>query len=130
MPVRTSDPDRSASPSPEHRASTTGTTGRRRGHQAETPTVVRRRGAGTTWAALIAGALLLALLVVFLLQNTAPVEVVLFGLSGTAPLALALLVAAVGTGFLALAVGTLRGSRLRNRLGQDRRTGASGGREI
>jgi uncharacterized integral membrane protein len=62
------------------------------------------------------GAVVLVALVVFMLQNTAPVEVSFLAMTGTAPLALVLLIAGLGVGVVALVVGSLRIGQLRRRL--------------
>lgn len=85
---------------------------------------VRRTRAGAAWVGIAVGALVLVLLIVFMLQNTAPVEVAFFGLRGSAPLALTLLIAGVGVGIVALAIGSLRIAQLRRRIGLDRQDAA------
>lgn len=82
---------------------------------------VRRTRAGAAWVGITVGALVLVLLIVFMLQNTAPVEVQFLGLRGSAPLALTLLIAGVGVGIVALVVGTVRITQLRHRIDADRR---------
>jgi uncharacterized integral membrane protein len=67
------------------------------------------------------GVVLMVLLVVFLLQNTAPVEVAFFGMQGTAPLAVALLIAGIGFALVTLVVGTTRIGQLRRRVNADAR---------
>jgi uncharacterized integral membrane protein len=71
------------------------------------------------WAGIGVGAVVLVLLVVFMLQNTAPVQVSFFTLHGSAPLALTLLIAGVGVGLVALIVGSLRIAQLRRRISED-----------
>lgn len=85
------------------------------------PDASSRSRTGATWVGLCLAALVLVVLIVFLLQNTAPVQVDFLGLSGTAPLAVALLVAGVAVGLVALVVGSLRIGQLRRRLGVARR---------
>jgi uncharacterized integral membrane protein len=85
---------------------------------------VRRTRAGATWVGLVVAAVVLVLLVVFMLQNTEPVEVTFFGLRGSAPLALTLLIAGLGVGLIALVVGSVRITQLRHRTGADRRSAA------
>ncbi|WP_201292765.1 LapA family protein [Cellulomonas citrea] len=84
------------------------------------PPVDRTRVAAT-WMAISVGTAVLVLLIVFMMQNTTPVEVAFFGLRGTAPLALTLLIAGVASAVVALTVGTLRIGQLRRRIGADRR---------
>lgn len=76
----------------------------------------RRSRAGAAWVGLAVGVLLMVLLVVFLLQNTAPVEVAFLGLRGTAPLAVTLLIAGLGFALVTLVVGTTRIGQLRRRV--------------
>ncbi|WP_199422963.1 LapA family protein [Actinotalea solisilvae] len=82
---------------------------------------VSRTRAGAAWVGISLGALVLVLLIVFMMQNTEPVEVVFLGMRGSAPLALTLLIAGVGVGLVALVVGSLRIGQLRRRIGADRR---------
>lgn len=74
---------------------------------------VPRTHVGAVWTGLSAGVVVVALLVVFLLQNTTPVPVAFLGMHGAAPLALMLLMAGCAVVVLALAVGFLRRDRLR-----------------
>lgn len=79
-------------------------------HQA---TARPRTRTGATWFGICVAALLLVVLIVFMLQNTGDVEVSFLGWEGTAPLALVLLTAAVGTAILTLSIGTARIAQLR-----------------
>ena len=79
------------------------------------PLPVGRTRAGAVWVGLCIGVLVLVALVVFMLQNRAPVDVTFLGLHGTAPLALMLLIAGLGVAIVALAVGSLRIGQLRHR---------------
>lgn len=83
---------------------------------------VARTRAGAVWVGLCVGALVLVALVVFMLQNTAPVDVAFLGMHGTAPLAVMLLIAGLGVAIVALAVGSLRIGQLRRRPRAERRT--------
>lgn len=65
------------------------------------------------WVATSVALLLLVLLIVFMLQNTTKVEVQFFGWSGTIPLGLALLIAAVGGGVVVAIAGVGRVTQLR-----------------
>jgi uncharacterized integral membrane protein len=65
------------------------------------------------WMATAAALLLLALLIVFILQNTARVEVHYLGLAGSLPLGMALLIAAVGGGVVVAIAGVARVTQLR-----------------
>ncbi len=81
-----------------------------------------RTRTGAAWVGICVGALVLVALIVFMLQNTAPVEVAFLGMRGSAPLALMLLIAGVGVGIVALVVGTLRIGQLKRRLRAGART--------
>ncbi|MGA2528965.1 MAG: lipopolysaccharide assembly protein LapA domain-containing protein [Acidimicrobiales bacterium] len=69
-----------------------------------------------TWVGIIIGSLVLALLLVFVLQNTRSVKVSLFTASGELPLGVALLFAAVGGVLLAAVAASLRIVQLRRRM--------------
>lgn len=69
--------------------------------------------AGRLRVALIASAVVLALLLVFVLQNGQRVKVSFLGLSGHLPLAVAILFAAVGGALLLAIPGTVRIMQLR-----------------
>jgi uncharacterized integral membrane protein len=60
-----------------------------------------------------AALLLLILLIVFMLQNSTKVEVHFLGLTGTIPLGMAMLIAAVGGGVLVAIAGVARVTQLR-----------------
>lgn len=89
------------------------------------PLQVARTRAGAVWVGLCVGALVLVALVVFMLQNTAPVDVAFLGMHGSAPLALMLLIAGLGVAIVALAVGSLRIGQYRRRAAADRRSAAA-----
>ncbi|ARK04353.1 MAG: LapA family protein [Cellulosimicrobium funkei] len=80
------------------------------------PTRTPRTRTGATWVGLCVAALVLVALIVFMLQNTQLVIVSFLGWQGSVPLALALLIAGIGVGIVALVVGTLRIHQLRRRL--------------
>ncbi len=65
--------------------------------------------------------LLLILLIVFVLQNSTKVEVHFLGLSGTIPLGMALLIAAVGGGVVVAIAGMARVTQLRTNARRTRR---------
>lgn len=65
------------------------------------------------WVATGAALLLLILLIVFMLQNSTKVKVHFLGLTGTIPLGMALLIAAVGGGVVVAIAGTARVAQLR-----------------
>lgn len=90
-------------------------TSRSRRGAAPAPRTPRTR-AGATWVGICIAALLLVALIVFMFQNTQEVLVSFLGTQATVPLALALLVAGVGVGVIALVVGTVRIGQLRRRL--------------
>lgn len=83
---------------------------------------------GAAWVGLVVGALVLVALIVFMLQNTAPVQVAFLGMRGSAPLALTLLIAGIGVGVIALVVGSIRIGQLRHRLGVEGRVREAGRR--
>jgi uncharacterized integral membrane protein len=82
---------------------------------------VPRTRAGAAWVALIAVALLAVLLIVFLVQNTHSIEISFLWMTTSTPLAVALLVAAVGSVVLTLIVGTARITQLRRLVRKNRR---------
>ncbi|TQL56313.1 lipopolysaccharide assembly protein LapA domain-containing protein [Oryzihumus leptocrescens] len=63
--------------------------------------------------AIAAALVLLIMLIAFMLQNTTKVEVHFLGLSGTIPLGMALLIAAVGGGVVVAIAGVARITQLR-----------------
>jgi uncharacterized integral membrane protein len=69
--------------------------------------------AAALWTALIVGFLILILLLVFILQNTASATVHLFGWQWNLPIGVAILLAAVGGGLLTVLAGTVRMLQLR-----------------
>jgi uncharacterized integral membrane protein len=69
--------------------------------------------ASAAWVATAIALLLLILLIIFVLQNSTKVEVEFLGLSGTIPLGMALLVAAVGGGVVVAVAGVARVTQLR-----------------
>lgn len=69
-----------------------------------------------------AALLLLILLIVFILQNSTKVEVHLLGLTGTIPLGMALLIAAVGGGVVVAIAGIARVTQLRMNARRTRRS--------
>ncbi len=68
---------------------------------------------GIAFSALIAGAIVLIVLLVFILENTASVRISFFGASGQLPLGVALLLAAIGGALLTGIVGAARIVQLR-----------------
>ena len=83
---------------------------------------LRRSRTSGAWVAVVAAAaLLLILLVVFIAQNTQDVHLSFLWWDGTAPLSVALLVAAVIGIALTAVVGTMRILQLRHRVRRERR---------
>ena len=72
--------------------------------------------AGGTWIALIAGALLLILLLVFILQNQQPAEMTLFSWQFTFPTGVGLLLAAIAGALIMALVGGVRMIQLRRQI--------------
>jgi uncharacterized integral membrane protein len=72
-----------------------------------------RTRTGATWFGICVAALLLVVLIVFMLQNTRSVEVNFFGMHGNLPLAMALLIAAVGAAVVTMVIGAARITQLR-----------------
>ena len=82
----------------------------------KTPTpesAVKFTRAAALWSALIAGFVILILLLVFIMQNTDSTTIHFFGWSGSLPVGVAILLAAVCGGVLTFAVGTARIVQLR-----------------
>jgi uncharacterized integral membrane protein len=81
------------------------------------------RGSRTSglWIAVAASGAVLVLLIVFIAQNTDPVNVSFLGWEGETPLAVALLVATVAGLFLATIAGSLRILQLRRRVKRESR---------
>ena len=77
------------------------------------PGAPRLTRASAVWVATGAALLLLVLLIIFMLQNSTKVEVHFLGLSGTIPLGMALLIAAVGGGVAVAVAGVARITQLR-----------------
>jgi uncharacterized integral membrane protein len=77
--------------------------------------------AGAVWAATGAALLLLILLIVFMLQNSTKVDVHFLGVTGTIPLGMALLIAAVGGGVVVAIAGVARVTQLRMNARRTRR---------
>ena len=81
------------------------------GENRNSPTRVSR-----AWIGIIAGAFVLVLLLIFILQNTRDVKVSYFTLTGTMPLGVALLLAAISGMLLAGGVASMRIWQLRRRM--------------
>jgi len=85
------------------------------------PRSSRLTRASAVWVATGAGLLLLILLIVFMLQNSTNVGVHFLGLTGTIPLGMALLIAAVGGGVVVAIAGVARVTQLRMNARRTRR---------
>jgi uncharacterized integral membrane protein len=75
-----------------------------------------RSRTGRLWFGVCTGATLSIVLIIFMLQNTRSVAVTFLWMHGNVPLALALLIAAVGTGICVLVIGSARIVQLRRRI--------------
>jgi uncharacterized integral membrane protein len=83
------------------------------GTPAERP--AKRTRTSGTWTGVIAGAIILLLLLIFILENTQRVKISFLGIHGHLSLGVALLLAAVGGGLVVGIVGTARIVQLRTR---------------
>ena len=86
------------------------------------PRPTERTRISGTWVAVIVATLVLVLLLVFILQNMESVSVSYFTATGTMPLGVALLLAAVGGVLFAGLVASLRIWQLRHRLSHPTRS--------
>ena len=89
--------------------------------QAPTKAVPRTR-IGAAWVGLCTLAVVSIALIAFLLQNTRRVQVTFLWMHGTLPLALGLLIAAVGGVLITLVLGTARITQLRRLARRERAT--------
>jgi uncharacterized integral membrane protein len=111
-------PPRTQSPPPATASSATPT---------EQPPATRAEAApqttktGIAFGGLMAGAIVLILLLVFILENTESVNISFFGASGHLPLGVALLLAAIGGALLVGIVGAARIVQLRRHVRRRRR---------
>ena len=80
---------------------------------APAPGKVKRSRTGVVWVGLIFAALVLLFLLVFILQNDAPVQISFFALEGVLPSGVALLLAAIAGILLGAIPGSLRIVQLR-----------------
>jgi uncharacterized integral membrane protein len=106
-----------SSPADEERAETQS----KRDGAPSAPDAPRRTRASAIWVATGAALLLLILLIVFMLQNSTKVEVHFLGWTGTIPLGMALLIAAVGGGVVVAITGVARVTQLRMHVRRTRR---------
>ena len=87
----------------------------------KTPDPLRGSATSGIWLAVVAFAVLLVLLAIFILQNTGSVELSFLGWSGSAPLAALLLIAAAAGALLVVMAGSLRILQLRRRVRHERK---------
>ena len=80
------------------------------------PSAVQGSFAGGTWIALIAGALLLIVLLVFIMQNQDQVDLVLFAWNFRFPAGIGFLLAAIGGALIMALVGGVRMFQLRRQI--------------
>jgi uncharacterized integral membrane protein len=106
--------EHSVQPPTDHGAAGTEDGGHRSAEQPFTKTP--RSRAGAAWVGICIAAVVLVALIIFMLQNTQPVLVTFLSMQGTVPLAVALLIAGIGVGIVALVIGTIRISQLRRRI--------------
>lgn len=77
---------------------------------------VTRSMAGSTWVALIIGAVILILLLIFILQNGDSAQVKMFFWTWNFPIGVGMLIAAVGGALVAASIGTVRIIQLRHQV--------------
>jgi uncharacterized integral membrane protein len=82
---------------------------------------VRRSRFGGLWVGLIVAAVILVVLLVFILQNSQSVRIDFFGLSGHAPLAVAILLGGAAGALLVAIPGSVRILQLRRAVKHDHR---------
>ncbi|MFI7599392.1 lipopolysaccharide assembly LapA domain-containing protein [Actinoplanes sp. NPDC049681] len=82
---------------------------------------VPRTRTGAAWLGICVAAVLFVVLIVFMLENTSRVQVSFVGMHGNLPLAMALLVAAVGSAILTMVIGAARITQLRRLSRRQRR---------
>ena len=70
---------------------------------------------GAAWVALIVAAIVLIFLLIFIVQNSGPVQIRYFGFEGTVPLGVAMLFAAVAGALTAALLGTVRILQMRKK---------------
>jgi uncharacterized integral membrane protein len=88
--------------------------------RAEDPSAIPKTRTARAHNALIAGALVLILLLVFIIENTKSVKIAYFGAGFQLPLGVALLLAAIGGALIVGIVGTARIVQLRRRIRRPR----------
>jgi uncharacterized integral membrane protein len=75
---------------------------------------------GAAWVALIVAAIVLIFLLIFIVQNSGPVQISYFGFEGTMPLGVAMLFAAVAGALTAGLLGTVRILQMRKKARRER----------
>lgn len=80
------------------------------------PKKVKGSLAGGTWLALIFGALLLIVLLIFIMQNQEPAQLAFFGWTFEFPLGVGLLLAAIAGALIMAMVGAIRMFQLRKQI--------------
>ena len=99
---------RPESPPTTTSAEPTGSTPATTAKTGKSPDPLRGSATSGIWLAVVAFAVLLVLLAIFILQNTGSVELSFLGWSGSAPLAALLLIAAAAGALLVVMAGSLR----------------------
>jgi uncharacterized integral membrane protein len=79
-----------------------------------------------TWTALIAGALVLIVVLIFIIENAHTVTITFFGAHGRVSLAVALLLAAIAGALIMAVAGTARITQLRMSMRRNRRAPKAG----
>lgn len=79
------------------------------------PAAKKHSRAGAAWVALVVAAIVMIFLLIFIVQNSDPVQVQYFGFQGTLPLGVAMLFAAIAGALTAALLGTVRILQLRTR---------------
>ena len=87
---------------------------------------VKATRAGRAWVAIIRGIVVLAVLLVFIFQNLHETTIHFFSVSGSLPVALALLFAAIAGAVVVLLVGSVRILQLRRHVRSSYAEGARG----
>lgn len=81
-----------------------------------------RTRTGSVWIALVAGAVVLGIVLIFILQNTSAVSINFLGAHLHVSLAVAMLLAAIAGAVIMAAAGTARITQLRQHMRRDRRS--------
>jgi putative membrane protein len=93
------------------------------GQPQQTPVTAPRTRTSTAFSGFVAGAIVLILLLIFILENTQSVKVSYFGASGHVALGVALLLAAVGGALLVGILGAARIAQVRRHAKRHQRAG-------